>query len=179
MPRLPLFLPALLCLCVGGCSFFDVGSTSDLDINGDEVQPIRIASDMNPMYASDPFEIREVVGLDTLSFWTDPSAFVLTTVGTLKSDTLALRVAYGGGCAEHQFRLYGSSTFKESNPAQNRLTLVHDDGGDTCKALISEELRFDLTPLRELYQQIYERGGIILLRFYPNDRESLIVRYEF
>ena len=151
----------------------------------EEVERINLVSDWSTIYlTSDPFEIVEAVGLDTLSIRPSDPPYTPTsvTVGPLTSDTLALRVAYGGGCAEHRFRLYGSAEFADNHrhPVQNYLMLVHNDGGDTCEALISEELRFDLTPLKAQYRKIYqEQSGVILMQLHDGDSGELIVRYEF
>ena len=179
MPRPHLFLAALLCFCLGGCSLFDLGSSPDPDVNGDEVQPTIVVSGFSTVdLTSDPFEIKEVIGLDT----TASGPFISTYVdGTLTSDTLTLRVTYGGGCAEHRFRLYASRLFSERNPVGSDAFLAHDDGGDTCEAAaIPETLRFDLAPLREAYQRDYRRQhGVIDLILYLGERERLVVQYTF
>jgi hypothetical protein len=77
-------------------------------------------------------------------------------------DTLVLDVRYGGGCNEHTFSLCYEPTFQESDPVQSTLRLIHDAHGDTCEAYPAAELRFDLSPLAELYEHTYprERGLI-------------------
>lgn len=174
MLRLHAFLPAFFCLCVSGCSLFDLGSPSDSD-DAAEVEPIIIADLSKIRLASDPFEVVEAVGLDT----TTSEPFIPGAV-MLTSDTLALRVAYGGGCAAHRFRLYASYLFSERHPVASDVFLAHDNGGDTCEAYISEEVRFDLTPLKETYQEGYRREhGIIDMIFYLGAQERLVVRYAF
>jgi hypothetical protein len=75
------------------------------------------------------------------------------TDASIEADVLRLRVSYDGGCREHAFELLGPSDFAESAPQQVRIRLAHDNNGDSCKKLVREELLFDLSPLRERYQE--------------------------
>lgn len=70
-------------------------------------------------------------------------------------DTLHVSVRYGGGCADHDFALLVVPLFMESYPVQMAGSLAHDAKGDPCRALVSSELRFDLSPIKELYRQSY------------------------
>jgi hypothetical protein len=74
-------------------------------------------------------------------------------------DALALSLNYGGGCFEHTFKLCYSDAFQESSPVQTRLWVVdQSEEPDTCLALITREIVFDLTPLRERYSELYPNG---------------------
>jgi hypothetical protein len=85
----------------------------------------------------------------------------------ISGDTLAIRVAFGGGCRRHYFWLYMSpAAFLESEPVQANLYLRHFDNDDMCDAWISDTLKFDLSPVRELYQQMYSQHGSIRLNLY-------------
>ena len=126
---------------------------------------------------SDPFELVGFVGVDTTESGPPPSA------DAPSSDTLGFRVAYSGGCAEHRFQLYGSSLFVEGGanaPVYNNLVLVHNGGGDACEAYITEVVYFDLTPLKEHYQQEYlQEHGVIELYFDLGTQGRWSVRYAF
>jgi hypothetical protein len=53
--------------------------------------------------------------------------------------------------------------------------LAHDADGDMCRALISEDLHFDLAPLRRHYQEAYGQGpGVIAFIL-----EGWRITYEF
>ena len=80
----------------------------------------------------------------------------------ITGDTLSLDVSYGGGCETHRFQICWQGSFAESAPVQVWLELWHDAGGDTCEAALSEILTFDLTPLKEAWQDAYgaESGEI-------------------
>jgi hypothetical protein len=79
-------------------------------------------------------------------------------------DALILQVEYGGGCGEHLFALHLSDVFRESNPVQAGALVSHNAHGDMCRALVRETLTFDLTPLKQTWQQAYRRtSGSILL----------------
>ncbi len=75
----------------------------------------------------------------------------------ITGDTLALTVGYGGGCETHSWSLcWPDQVFAESEPVQVFLTLWHSSNGDMCDAWFEEELPFDLTPLREAWQDGYQ-----------------------
>ena len=67
------------------------------------------------------------------------------------SDTM-LHVDYGhgGGCETHQYSICWDGSVSESEPPQARLVLWHDDGGDTCEALLSGTYSVDLQPILDL-----------------------------
>lgn len=92
-------------------------------------------------------------------FSTDPFE---VTDATIEGDSLAVTVAYSGGCAEHTFALCWDGEWLESNPVQTGLRIAHDDGGDDCDAYPSEEVEFDLLPMQAAYQQAYGDGSATL-----------------
>jgi len=88
--------------------------------------------------------------------------FSFNTV-TLEQDILSLDVSYSGGCTSHDFLLIGSGDFMESYPVQTTIVLSHEDNDDNCESLITKTLVFDLTPLKELYIDLYsESSGTII-----------------
>ncbi|HLV20413.1 MAG TPA: hypothetical protein VKZ49_06020 [Polyangiaceae bacterium] len=81
-----------------------------------------------------------------------------------EGDTLVLDVFYSGGCAEHEFGVCYRSSFLESHPVQGSIELIHDARGDACEAGVERELRFDMTPLAQVYYDAYQTtGGAIQL----------------
>jgi len=91
-------------------------------------------------------------------------------------DIIILNVSYGGGCAEHNFSLV-STSFMESYPVQVNILLSHEDNDDPCDMWITEELSFNLKPLKKSWYNLYnERSGIILINLH-NWNEQII--YEF
>lgn len=78
------------------------------------------------------------------------------SAATLSGDTLTATVVYSGGCVEHSFDLcWPDQSFMESDPVQARLDLLHDDPGDPCDGVVSEDRDFDLSPLKEAWQAAY------------------------
>lgn len=75
--------------------------------------------------------------------------FTVIQAAGLKGDRLILDVMYGGGCRTHTFQLNWDGKLLKSNPPQIVLNLSHDANGDTCKALISQRLQFDLSVIIE------------------------------
>ncbi len=80
------------------------------------------------------------------------------------ADTLDLSITHVGGCLTHFYFLFMTpDIFSKSNPAQAEIYLQHIDNGDACDALLSPRLKFDLTPIAELYEQTYGHSGQIML----------------
>ena len=79
-------------------------------------------------------------------------------------DSLELSVSFGGGCREHDFGLVTNGVFAESYPVQTWVKLAHDANGDMCRAMLARTLRFDLSPLKSLYNTSYQTTtGIMVI----------------
>ena len=103
--------------------------------------------------------------------------FVLNAA-TITGDTLTVNVSYGGGCRTHQLTLVASDGFLESYPVQLRVFLAHDGNDDMCRAWLTEEYDFDLTPIKRRYQDAYRvDAGIIVLLLEDAPGPGLV--YEF
>ena len=102
--------------------------------------------------------------------------YVLNTA-TVTGDTLTINVSYGGGCSTHQFTLVASESFLESFPVQLRISVAHNANDDLCRAWLTEDYHFDLTPIKTRYQNAYrQKAGTIILRL-KDAPEELV--YEF
>jgi hypothetical protein len=114
----------------------------------------------------------------TAPFPADPAGLVAAAI---TGDTLRLTVQYAGGCAQHHFQLRMPEAFMESQPVQAHLRLGHDARGDSCKALLTEQLSFDLTSLRRAFLNAYAGESVLILHVIPpgNLPHALTVRYEF
>jgi len=105
------------------------------------------------------------------------------TLGEVRIDgkRLLVDVSYSGGCAGHDFQLFMSAEFLESNPVQVNLWLQHEDNDDACDGIVSESLQFDLTPVLDRYRETYGRDDEIILNvfgFFEGDPgEKRVVRY--
>jgi hypothetical protein len=73
----------------------------------------------------------------------------------ISGDVLSLQVHYGGGCKAHRIEGGAWGGWMESDPVQVKVFLAHDDYDDPCDALVAQDLRFDLTPLKAAYQGVY------------------------
>ena len=56
-----------------------------------------------------------------------------------------IEVSYGGGCAKHTFELIWPDIILGIYPPQFSIVLNHQANGDTCKALLTQTLKIDLT----------------------------------
>lgn len=97
---------------------------------------------------------------------------------TIEGDTLLINVSYSGGCERHDFTLIASELFLESLPVQLPVSLAHNANGDNCEAYPTEEYEFDLTPIKNMYQEAYrQQAGTIILRL--KDAPNTDLTYEF
>ena len=97
---------------------------------------------------------------------------------TITDDILNISVSYSGGCEDHEFTLVASDTFLESFPVQLPVSIAHNANGDTCEAYPTENYRFDLTPIKTMYQAAYrQEAGTIILRLKDAPDGALV--YEF
>ncbi len=96
---------------------------------------------------------------------------------SIEEDIIKIDVSYSGGCEKHDFDLIWSGDFMESLPVQVSIYLSHDSKGDACEALIMKTLQFDLTPLKESYQNTYEETGNVVINFYDSDNNKHQVIY--
>ena len=104
-------------------------------------------------------------------------SFVLNNA-VITDDALIINVSYSGGCKDHQFTLVVSESFLESLPVQLSAYVAHDANEDTCEAWPTEEYYFDLTPIKDLYQESYQqKAGTIVLHLKDAPNTELV--YEF
>ena len=97
---------------------------------------------------------------------------------TITDDTLNISVSYSGGCEDHQFTLVVSDTFLESFPVQLHASIAHNANGDTCEAYPTDNYRFDLTPIKKLYQKAYQQeAGTIILRLKNAPNGELVYKF--
>lgn len=82
----------------------------------------------------------------------------------LAEGLMTLRVEFSGCTPFHDFTLFMSGGWMESNPVQARLVLGHDSHGEACLAVFARTLHFDLAPLRAAFEQAYGTPGPVLLR---------------
>jgi len=104
--------------------------------------------------------------VNILEFADDPEEGSNTDIllAEIDGDVLNLEVQYSGGCSDHEFTLYVSNDFMESNPVQSETVLSHIEQ-DPCDSVVTDDISFDLLPIREFYRRSYgeDSSGIILL----------------
>lgn len=111
----------------------------------------------------------------------DPGApqdalFVSSVV--LDGDSLAVEVSYSGGCADHQFGLCWDAAFLESEPVQVHTFISHESHDDKCQAVPSEQLTFDLVPLRDAWHASYGAGPGEITMHIDGWSESIAYTFE-
>lgn len=78
---------------------------------------------------------------------TQESAETTITSVKLEGNILTLGVEYSGGCKDHSFEFIGSEAVMKSMPPKRSVKLVHNSNGDTCRELVSENIKFDIRAL--------------------------------
>ena len=162
------FILSLLLLLTIGCQRLQNQMKADPDtsvsVSVDDVDSADIA------YTGEVF-----IGDAGDRFGTDE--FVVNSA-TITDDTLSVSVSYSGGCEKHEFTLVASESFLESFPVQLPVSLAHNANGDTCEAYPTEKYQFDLTPIKNMYQEAYQQqAGTIILRLKDAPNTDLV--YEF
>lgn len=112
----------------------------------------------------------------------DLDHFVIEQVN-ITCDELRLKVTYGGGCMEHEFKLAAWDYFLESVPVQANILLSHNANDDPCYSLITETLPFDLSTLKDEYRSMYpddiQRCIILRLKDLSQDPGYILIEYNF
>lgn len=72
---------------------------------------------------------------------------------SIDENIMTLGVSYSGGCEEHEFSLIGSRLISKSLPPQRGIMLYHNNNGDNCRELKTEELKFDIKALEYKHQE--------------------------
>ena len=92
---------------------------------------------------------------------------------SIYGDILTVTVQYSGGCEDHDLLMFMSpDSFLESHPVQANLYIRHDDNDDACDAWITETIRFDMRPVRDLYNQMYDSGNTVVLNVFEYFEET-------
>ena len=108
---------------------------------------------------------KEKIILDHNLYTEAPRDSVFINNLRIDNQYLIINFSYGGGCKKHEFYLIGSEQYMESYPVQSNILLSHNSYNDTCLVWFTEVKIFDLTPLKDQYQELYsEKSATIILR---------------
>jgi NigD-like C-terminal beta sandwich domain len=94
-------------------------------------------------------------------------------IGEMKiiGDSLYVNVEYSGGCKTHDFKMITHGNFLKSLPPKLPLFLEHKANEDNCRALKTEQLAFDLKPLRNPQTK--------KVKVFVNDQQEKALDYEY
>lgn len=157
-------------------SFEDAKGTSTVRGNS-ELFPADLKDAVGQLHALLSGTLPIVVDQDTgLEDW--PLDWATITEVVLQDDLLQLTVEYSGGCAVHDFQLVAWGGWMESFPVRIQSFLSHDGKDDPCDAIVTEELKFELRPLKNAYQESYGVGQpgettLVISLSNPNPLSSL------
>ena len=88
----------------------------------------------------------------------------------IKGDNLVISVSYSGGCETHEWKLMTNGAMMKSLPPQMNITLWHNNNGDNCRGLITEDLTFNLKTIKA------GESGTIVLRL-RNHEPKIVYTY--
>lgn len=93
----------------------------------------------------------------------------------IDGDSLKIKVAYSGGCEEHDFTLIWPEFITMIYPPQFSIYVTHDSNGDLCEAYPRETLAFDLNdnPLK-LPVDDFIKGEITIVNA-SNEEEAIVL----
>ncbi|MBU0984663.1 MAG: hypothetical protein KKA42_12375 [candidate division Zixibacteria bacterium] len=122
--------------------------------------------------------VPEVIITDDPGPLLEISGAVLDSLSII-GDTLTFNAQYSGGCVNHYFLLYMSPAYiAQSTPAQVDLYLKHTSAEDPCDALITQTVHFDISPIKQYYQQLYGHiGDIRLVLHHPKSSVTSSIIY--
>ena len=66
----------------------------------------------------------------------------------IEGDTLIATVQYSGGCGIHEFEIEKVGFLMKSLPPKQPIKITHRSDNDPCRALIREELKFNVSDFR-------------------------------
>ena len=99
------------------------------------------------------FDIILLTDKDKLTDFKNDDFFLEEIV--LENDILKVNVSYNGGCKKHQFFLVAKKKFyyQIKNTFKINLQLFHNANQDSCKKIVTEDIFFNLVPLKNEFQK--------------------------
>jgi hypothetical protein len=98
---------------------------------------------------------------------------------SLVGNKLVMKLSYGGGCKDHVFQLIASDEWLESYPVQTPILLSHEANDDPCEAFFTERFIFDLSPLKDRYQELYRDNSATIRLRIMGGSEMVPLEYKF
>ena len=117
----------------------------------DRLAPPTISEDEEVELPRDNLNLLPLIEMEDASNNTIPLKIIDAYV---KRDMLAIKISYTGGCRSHEFQLLDTGIATRSIPPQHLLRLVHVLSDDSCEALLTTTLFFDLLPLKIKYENL-------------------------
>lgn len=135
--RVSLFAAAMAAvLCLSGCETDDLSQTVCTASNvGDDFR-VEASRAHGTMYIVAPDEFPH------------KSAPFDITRAAIHGDNLEVLVTSAGGCENHTYSVFWDGKFRDDHSPSVELFIVHDDNGDICEALVSDQVLFDLSPVK-------------------------------
>ncbi len=108
-----------------------------------------------------------------VDFHIDP--FQILNIKKIDATHVQIAVQYGGGCEEHEFNLFADENIQPGNATDFvQMMITHDAHGDMCKALITKEYTFDVSPLLKKWQGNPNTNRSLTLQFSQSNIGTVI-----
>jgi cysteine-rich repeat protein len=95
----------------------------------------------------------------------------------IDGDSLLVGVEFGGGCEEHVLGYCWDGSFAESEPEQVFTQISHESFDDPCDALLSKQLKFDLVPLKTVWQEGHQQQSGEIIVHVEGAKEALSYKF--
>ena len=82
---------------------------------------------------------------------------------------------YGGGCKDHQLRVYWDGVATKSIPPQMVVNVYHDGQDDTCEAYLVDTVSFDAQELLGDLWNLDEEAVLIIRNAHDGETISVTV----
>jgi hypothetical protein len=94
-----------------------------------------------------PADVKALI-FDTTADLADTDASYDVDSIFIRDQILTVTVSYSGGCAPHSFNLYYNGKPESADLRSVKLRLYHKTKDETCRELVTEQHRFDLSDLK-------------------------------
>ena len=123
-------------------------------------------NESNSLTSLDDLNADKIIIVDSLNLSTFKKDKLKVLEQNIIGDILTLKVQYGGGCKEHEIKVYSLKSIIKTNPPQFELFISHNANNDGCMMLITKEYNINLRDLKLFYKSHYNNVNILILDIY-------------
>lgn len=140
-----------------GIVLVSCGGTKELSDNKETISSI----DTDTVKPQRNVKIKAVLG-----DFKDSDSYKIKSI-SVKGNTMLMEITYPGGCANHQFELIGQSMIMKSLPPKRSIILIHDNGDDKCRSIVTRTIEVDIKDLA--FKQTPNAEIVLMLKGWENE----------